>query len=252
MEGNIYKHLHSRLSKKEVQQEILDHFPDPKIHRRCTGYAIDELLEFSEFGGDKQTINVAKLLSGSEGTLCFSTEIKLQLDSVAPKNKILVAAQFETVQESLEAVVQAMNHDLYTCELMDKVILDCTKNNREQQKNRFFLQGDPGAILMLELAHEDVKEVEKQADALIDDLKNKGFGYAHPKLFGEDIQKIHELRKAGLGLLGNIVGDRKAVACIEDTAVNLKDLPGLYIQAIFRHDGQIRPASCLLCACGSR
>ena len=140
LEGNIYKHLRSRLSKKEVQQEILDHFPDPKIHRRCTGYAIDELMEFSEFGGDKETINVAKLLSGSEGTLCFSTEIKLQLDSVAPKNKILVAAQFETVQESLEAVVQAMNHDLYTCELMDKVILDCTKNNREQQKNRFFLQ----------------------------------------------------------------------------------------------------------------
>ena len=236
LEGNIYKHLRSRLSKKEVQQEILDHFPDPKIHRRCTGYAIDELLEFSEFGGDKQTINVAKLLSGSEGTLCFSTEIKLQLDSLAPKNKILVAAQFETVQESLEAVVQAMNHDLYTCELMDKVILDCTKNNREQQKNRFFLKGDPGAILMLELAHEDAKEVEKQADALIDDLKNKGFGYAHPKLFGEDIQKIHELRKAGLGLLGNIVGDRKAVACIEDTTVNLKDLPPIF--RIFRHDGK--------------
>lgn len=30
-----------------------------------------------------------------------------------------------------------------------------------------------------------------------------------------------DLRKAGLGLLGNIVGDKKAVACIEDTAVAL-------------------------------
>ena len=44
-------------------------------------------------------------------------------------------------------------------------------------------------------------------------------------MYGKDIAKVHHLRKAGLGLLGNMVGDKKAVACIEDTAVAIEDLP---------------------------
>ncbi|MDA8596602.1 FAD-binding oxidoreductase [Flavobacteriaceae bacterium] len=225
LEGEIYNYLNNLLSDTEVQQEIKNNYPDASIHRRCTGYALDELLNFEEFGGNKETFNLSNLLSGSEGTLCFSTEIKIHLDRIPPKHKVMVAAQFETVNESLKAVVAAMKHNLYTCELMDKVILDCTKSNREQEKNRFFLQGDPGAILMLELAHENQEVVDELADKLIEELKSKNFGYAHPKLYGNDIQKVHELRKAGLGLLGNIVGDRKAVACIEDTAVKLEHLP---------------------------
>ncbi len=108
---------------------------------------------------------------------------------------------------------------------MDKVILDCTKNNREQAKNRFFLQGDPGAVLMLEVAADTIEEAEVLADHLIADLEKSGFGYHNPKIYGNDINKIFALRKAGLGLLGNMVGDKKAVACIEDTAVDLNDLP---------------------------
>jgi len=225
LEGEIYHSLHELLSNPEVQNEIKENYPDASIHRRCTGYALDELLNFQTFGGSSEKFNLSSLLSGSEGTLCFTTEIKIHLDKLPPKNKVMVAAQFETVNESLKAVVAAMKHDLYTCELMDKVILDCTKSNREQEKNRFFLQGDPGAILMLELAHDDHEVVDELANKLIQELKSKNFGYAHPKLYGNDIQKVHELRKAGLGLLGNIVGDRKAVACIEDTAVKLEDLP---------------------------
>ena len=60
---------------------------------------------------------------------------------------------------------------------------------------------------------------------LIEDLKNNNYGYAFPKLTGIEIEKAFNLRKAGLGLLGNIIGDNKAVACIEDTAVELADLP---------------------------
>jgi hypothetical protein len=108
---------------------------------------------------------------------------------------------------------------------MDKTILDCTKNNREQTKNRFFLQGDPKAILMLEVAANTIEEAEISAQKLIADLEKNNFGFYHPRVYGADINKVHELRKAGLGLLGNIVGDQKAVACIEDTAVALEDLP---------------------------
>ena len=226
LENKIYKEIHQELSQKLVQSEIKKEFPKESIHRRNTGYAIDSLLDSDLFGGKSPTINLAKLLCGSEGTLAFSTEITIQLDDLAPKHNIMIGAHFESIHESMEAVVVAMKHDLYNCELMDKIILDCTKNNRAQQKNRFFLKGDPQAILMLEVAADTIEEAEEQAVNLVNDLKKHNFGYHFPIIKGNDIPKIHELRKAGLGLLGNIIGDDKAVACIEDTAVELKDLPG--------------------------
>lgn len=138
---------------------------------------------------------------------------------------MMVAVHFDSIQESLEAVVVAMKHNLYTCELMDKTILDCTKNNREQIKNRFFVEKDPAAILMLEVSSHDQDHTKELANKLISDLKSHGFGYAYPILEGGQIDSANNLRKAGLGLLGNIVGDRKAVACIEDTAVEVEVLP---------------------------
>ena len=143
LEGKIYASIYNELSQEQVQQEIKSQFPKPSIHRRNTGYAVDELLASDLFGGLEATINIAKLLSGSEGTLVFSTAITLQLDIVQPKESVIVASHFKSIKESLKATVLAMNHELFACELMDKVILDCTKNNREQSKNRFFIQGDP-------------------------------------------------------------------------------------------------------------
>ena len=228
-EGKIYQSIFDELSSVENQQEIKEQFPKEKIHRRCTGYAVDEFLKSDLFGGTSPTINVAKLLAGSEGTLAFSTSITLQLDDVAPKVSIMVCTHFKSINESLKATVVAMNHNLYNCELMDKTILDCTKNNRELVKNRFFLQGDPEAILMLEVSADSLEEAEILADNLIADLEKNNFGYYHPKVYGNDLAKVHYLRKAGLGALANIIGDKKAVACIEDTAVALEDLPS-YIE----------------------
>ncbi|XRE44255.1 Fe-S protein, lactate dehydrogenase [Tenacibaculum discolor] len=225
LEGNIYRAIYTELSQEAIQQEIKKEFPKESIHRRNTGYAVDEFLTSDLFGGTEPTINPAKFLSGSEGTLVFSTAITIQLDDLPPTQSIMVCPHFTSVNESLKATVTTMKHKLYACELMDKVILDCTKNNREQAKNRFFLQGDPEAVLMLEVSADTIEEAEVLADKLIEDLKASNFGYHYPKVYGEDISKVHQLRKAGLGLLGNIVGDDKAVACIEDTAVALEDLP---------------------------
>ncbi len=229
LEGKIYKSIYTELSSKENQQEIKNEFPKPAIHRRNTGYAVDEFLTSDLFGGTEPTINVAKFLSGSEGTLAFSTAITLQLDNLPPTESIMVCTHFKSINESLKATVIAMNHNLYNCELMDKTILDCTKNNRELAKSRFFLQGDPEAVLMLEVSANTLPEAELLADKLIADLEQNNFGYHHPKVYGADIAKVHYLRKAGLGALGNMVGDMKAVACIEDTAVALEDLPN-YIE----------------------
>lgn len=230
LESNIYRTVFKELSNKEAQKEIANQFPKKNIHRRNNGYPIDTLLDFKEFGGESQSINLGKFLTGSEGTLAISTEITLQLDELPPPKNMMIAVHFSTIQESMEAVVVAMKHDLFTCELMDKTILDCTKNNREQVKNRFFVEGDPKAIVMVEICTDDAQLTNRLADDLIMDLKRNNLGYAYPKLMGSQIDQAFALRKAGLGLLGNLVGDDKAVACIEDTAVDVQDLPD-YIAA---------------------
>ncbi len=224
LEGEIYKRIYDELKSESVQNEIKENFPKQEIHRRNTGYAIDELIKSSVFTDSGEKFNMCKLLAGSEGTLAFTTEVTLKLDKLPPKNSILVAAHFDTIESCMKAVKPIMQHDLYTCEMMDKTILDCTKQNKTQTKNRQFISGDPKAILMLEVRADTEKKVEKLADDVLETIKKSGLSYAYPMLKGEEINKALELRKAGLGLLGNIIGDKKAVACIEDTAVTLDDL----------------------------
>ena len=224
LEGKIYDFLLDELSDDTTQNRIRDAFPKLEIHRRNTGYAIDELIKSEVLGGNENGLNLCQLLSGSEGTLAFTTEITLQLDDIPANKAAMVCTHYATLEDCLADVAPVMEHNLHTCEMMDKVILDCTKNNRAQLENRFFVEGDPAAILMLEVkAHTD-SELEQQLNSLLDTIKKSGHSYANPVLKEKDIQKAIELRKAGLGLLGNMVGDRKAVACIEDTAVALEDL----------------------------
>lgn len=224
LEGKLYRSVFEELSINSVQEEIESEFPKPSIHRRNTGYAVDELLWSNIFDKRDRNFNFCNLLSGSEGTLAFTTEITLQLDKLPPTEAVMVASHYKSINDCLNDVENTMKHDLYTCEMMDKVILDCTKNNTTQLRNRFFIQGNPAAILMLEIKAETIELAIQKAERLIKDLDGKGLSYANPILKGSEINQALELRKAGLGLLGNMIGDRKAVACIEDTAVALPDL----------------------------
>lgn len=224
LEGRLYKTIVNKLSDSKVQQEINKEFPKKEIHRRNTGYAIDALLDMQPFHKQGNDFNLCKLLAGSEGTLAFTTQITLQLDDLPPKYSVMVAAHFNSITDACEAVQPVMKHNLYTCELMDKVILDCTKNNKQQAENRKFVEGDPKGILLLELFSDSLDTLEENRKALLKTLEVETKAYAYPSLYDEDIAKAIELRKAGLGLLGNMVGDKKAVACIEDTAVTLDDL----------------------------
>lgn len=225
LEGKIYKTIYEELSSSETQQEIRNEFPKPQIHRRNTGYAVDALLNTSVFGDFEEEFNLCKLLCGSEGTLAFTTEITLQLDTLPPKYTAMVATHYNSLEECLNDVVIAMNHNLHTCEMMDNVILDCTKKSKTYEPYRFFVEGNPKAILLLELKSDSEANLELQIASLLKSLQTSNYSYHNPVLRGAEIEMALELRKAGLGLLGNMVGDRKAVACIEDTAVALEDLP---------------------------
>ena len=224
LEGRIYKTIYDELKHKDVQNRIVENFPKPEIHRRNTGYAIDELIKSGVFNGNSEPFNMCKLLSGSEGTLAFTTEITLKLDVLPPTESMMVAAHFESIEKCLQSVELTMQHHLYTCEMMDKTVLDCTKQNKTQTENRRFVVGDPKAILMCEVRANSFEEVQNQADNLVQAIRDSGLSYAYPVLVGSEIEKAVELRKAGLGLLGNIIGDKKSAACIEDTAVALPDL----------------------------
>ncbi|MBS4063387.1 MAG: FAD-binding protein [Chitinophagaceae bacterium] len=225
LEGSVYKNIRSILGNYDHQVEIRKQFPKKTIERRNTGYAIDLLLETAPFTAGKEDFNFCKLIAGSEGTLAFITEIKLNVVSLPPKETGLLCVHFNTIDEALRANLIGLKYQPSASELIDHYILECTKNNIEQQKNRFFVQGDPGAILVIEYAKDTREEIEAICKEVEAEMRAANLGYHFPVLFGADTKKIWTLRKAGLGLLGNLPGDEKAVPVIEDTAVDVNDLP---------------------------
>ena len=226
LEKAIYQNISEILSNPENQKEIREHFPDPRVSRRNMGYAIDILLDSEIYTEGGEPFNFCKLLAGSEGTLAFSHRIKLNVIPLPPKYKGLVCAHFETLEESLLGNLIALKYKPTAIELMDDPIMQAAKQNIEQNKNRFFVQGDPGALLMIEFSFETEKELTDTAAALENELRTARLGYHFPLVTGpENIKRVWALRTAGLGLLSNVPGDRKGVPGVEDTAVAPEYLP---------------------------
>jgi FAD/FMN-containing dehydrogenase/Fe-S oxidoreductase len=225
LEALIYRETKKLLGDDGNRAEIAREFPKKSIHRRNSGYALDLLAECAPLTTDGPPFNFCRLLAGSEGTLAFLTEITLACEPLPPSVSALVCVHCATIDEALRANLVALRHEPRACELMDDNILECTKANLEQRQNRFFVQGDPGAILAVELAAETREEVSAVATQLEVELRAAGLGYHYPVVWGPDQNRVWNLRKAALGLLSNIPGDAKPVAVIEDTAIDPKDLP---------------------------
>lgn len=225
LEGKIYKSVRSLLGNYDNQQEIRKEFPKKTVERRNTGYAVDLLIDMAPFHAGGPDFNFCSLIAGSEGTLAFITEIKLNVVPAPPKETGLLCVHFNTIDESLRANLIGLKYKPSASELIDHYVLECTKGNIEQSKNRFFVQGDPGAILVIEFVRENREEIQELAKQVEAEMRAANLGYHFPLLFGSDTKKIWTLRKAGLGLLSNLPGDEKAVPVIEDTAVDVEDLP---------------------------
>jgi FAD/FMN-containing dehydrogenase/Fe-S oxidoreductase len=225
LEGKIYKTIRSLLGNYDNQEEIRREFPKKTVERRNTGYAVDLLVEMAPFTAGGPDFNFCSLIAGSEGTLAFIAEIKLHVNPAPPKETGLLCVHFNSIDESLRANLIGLKYRPSASELIDHYILECTKGNIEQSKNRFFVQGDPGAILVIEFQKETREEILAITQDVEAEMRAAGLGYHFPVLFGADTKKIWTLRKAGLGLLSNLPGDEKAVPVIEDTAVDVEDLP---------------------------
>ena len=218
----ILAQLESWASDDKICKLIEESYPDKSLQRRSCGYAIDEAIEL--INKDKG-LALCKLLAGSEGTLAFITEIKVSLDVLPPKEIMVVCGHCDTLDKSFEANLVALRHHPTAIELMDGDILELSKGNAEQQKNRFFVEGDPAALLITELRADTREELDAQAEKLEKALLDSGLVYMNTRVYGADVAKVWALRKAGLGILGGMKGDAKPMGVIEDTAVAPKFMP---------------------------
>lgn len=238
LKEKINDSLYKLLADETNQQLIKTNFPKASVHRRNTGYALDSLLDMQPFNKEGNTFNLCKLIAGSEGTLAFVTEIKVGLLDLPPKEIAVVCIHCNSIIESLHANITALKHKPMASELVDKYIMDFTIHHPEYSKNRFFIEGDPAALLMVEFMDDDAAVVKQKAENLIVSLKNEGLGYAYPVLYNEQTKYAWEVRKAGLGLLRNLKGNAQPVNLIEDCAVSTDELPA-YIadlqQVLIKH-----------------
>src|SRR4029079_15638315 len=140
-------------------------------------YALDFLVDSAPFAAGMPDLNFCKLIAGSEGTLAFITEIRLNLIPLPAKETGLLCVHFNSIDESLRANLVALRYKPSASELIDHYILECTKDNIEQNKNRFFVQGDPGAILVIEFKKASRTEIENIVTPLTEELKAAGLGY---------------------------------------------------------------------------
>ena len=225
LENKLYSHMAGMFSSNDICEGIIREFPDREIRRRNTGYALDLLMDSEVFGNGNLPFNFSKLLAGSEGTLAFITKARLNLVPLPPVNKALICIHFETLEDALLANLICLNYHPGAVELMDRTILECTRSNIEQRKNRFFIEGDPGAVLIVEFARSTMDEIAGIRSDLVGELKKAGLGYHFPLISGNDINKVWALRKSGLGVLSNLPGDAKPVSLVEDTAVHPRKLP---------------------------
>ena len=232
--GSLIKNIYSQLILWALDEKtvnlIEENYPDKSLRRRSCGYAIDEVIEDLHNATkplEDRTINLCKVLAGSEGTLAFITEIKVDLDPLPPKEKMVVCAHCDTLQKSFLGNLVALKYHPTAVELMDRNILELSKQNVEQQKNRFFVQGDPAAILIIELRGNTREEIDAIADQMEKALmgNEEHLVYACSRVYGAEISKVWSLRKAGLGLLTGMKGDAKPIGVIEDTAVAPEKLP---------------------------
>lgn len=231
-EGDIYRLMREIYTDNPVRKQIRKEFPHPDIKRRNSGYALDVLLDTAPFNPQGELFNLARLIAGSEGTLMFITSVKVALVPVPAPHKLLLCAHFASLKEALLANIEAVHHHSPDAvELMDKKILDLTLDNPLQRTNRFFVEGDPAALLLIEFSGEEEATIFEKAAGLTAAFKALVLGYAFPVVTGKEISRVWALRKAGLGVLSNMKGDARPVTLIEDTAVRVDDLPA-YVEDI--------------------
>lgn len=228
IEGRAYREVF-RLAQQH-KPEILARYP--KIMRRVSGYNLDEFIK-------PQPFNLARMITGSEGTLATIVEAKMRLVP-KPKWTAMNVIHFNDDIEALECAQIVLKTAPYAMESTDKMILNLARGNIEQSRKLGFVQGTPDSLLMVEYAGETEAEVRDQVMKLEEVRQREKIGYASTLAFKpEEVKAIWGVRKAGLGLLLGTKGDKKPIAFVEDTAVEPAKLPEFirrFREVVAKHD----------------
>ena len=185
----------------------------PPFWRRACGYRLDRMVDGSPF-------DLAKFVVGSEGTLAIATEVVVDLVP-KPKHTVFAVGHFDTTQKAIEATTDALSCDPAQVELMDKTILDLSRRKIEYADLGNSLIGDPAALLFVSFTGDDLDDVTKRLDALVDLWQADGHGYHTLRLVTAAQQgALLKVRKSSLGLLmAASEGTNRPLAFVEDTAV---------------------------------
>ena len=213
-EGEIYHKFQQTIlhNKAEIKQRF------PKVMRRVGGYNLDEFVYTDQW-------NLAKLITGSEGTLAVILEVKLNLEPL-PKFKSVVVVHFSELMEAIRAVQPMLDYRPSAIEILDKTVLDLSRENLTTKQHCHFIENDPAAILIVEFYGDSFENVMQRPREMIEKLKHMGLGYAYPLFpFGKEYDDVWVVRKKGLGLMMGIKGEKRAISFIEDAAIPIEVLP---------------------------
>lgn len=220
--GEIYSGFKEIVKKN--REEVIHRFP--KVMRRVGGYNLDEFVNTEDW-------NLAKLITGSEGTLAITLDVKLNLEPL-PNHKSVCALHFNSFLEAIGTVSDILKYNPAAVEIIDETVIKLSRENLTTKQYCHFIQGEPGAILLVEFYDDSQEKVLSRPKLMSEALRQKGKGYAYP-VYGEgkEYSEVLLVRKKGLGLMMGMTGGPKPLAFIEDAAVPVEHLPE-YIDAVVK------------------
>ncbi|WP_226594618.1 FAD-binding and (Fe-S)-binding domain-containing protein, partial [Microseira wollei] len=200
--GEIYRQVDEIVtSKREIIAQTF-----PKMPRFMTGYNLAKVYQQENF-------NLNWILAGSEGTLAVITSAKLKLTPL-PKSKQLLAIHYRCFDDALSAAETLLASEPAAIETIDEKILSLAKQDAIYYQVKEFV-ADAKAINLVEFTGVNIEEVKQKVSQI---KLEKATGY-YLAQSGEEINDLWNLRKKGVGFLGNTKGERKPIPFIEDTAV---------------------------------
>lgn len=220
-EGDIYRCVNTLIDRHQAL--IAQRYPNKQDIICNAGYALHELAAMRPWNKQGPDFNLSSLLCGSEGTLGIVTRAKVKLVPLPTHTKI-IGAHFQSIDDALNAVSVALQFRAGAVELLDDYLLNLTLHNREQARNRFWIQGNPKAVLIMEFSGENPGELNDRIHQTIGELKSRQLGYTYNIVEADQVARVWSMRRAALGLLMGMPGRKKAATFIEDSAVPVHHL----------------------------
>ena len=198
----------------------------PKVLRRVGGYNLDIFFPQSErpYTTDN-SVNLAHLLVGSEGTLAVTERLTLKLAPL-PKHKTLGVVNFPSFYKAMDSAQHIVKLKPSAVELVDRTMIELARANPAfRPVIERALIGKPEAILLVEFAGEEREDQLRDLARLVELMGDLGLPGSVVEMAEPGPQAaLWEVRKAGLNIMMSMKGDGKPVSFIEDCAVPLEHL----------------------------